>query len=79
MHIFFNHSMLGVYFLIKNDFSYFQRNQTMNLKPEHNGSFALGGVETEPQSTSFEISRNAAEVSIQQCNQFLFSLPDINH
>ncbi|XP_021080598.1 kinesin-like protein KIF20B isoform X3 [Mesocricetus auratus] len=37
------------------------RNQTMNLKPEHNGSFALGGVETEPQSTSFEISRNAAE------------------
>ncbi|XP_035297768.1 kinesin-like protein KIF20B isoform X2 [Cricetulus griseus] len=36
-------------------------NQTMNLKPEHNGSFDLGGVETEPQSTSFEMSRNAAE------------------
>ncbi|XP_050015997.1 kinesin-like protein KIF20B isoform X3 [Alexandromys fortis] len=36
-------------------------NQTTNVKPEHNGSFDLGGVETEPQSTSFEISRNAAE------------------
>ncbi|OBS78284.1 hypothetical protein A6R68_19327, partial [Neotoma lepida] len=36
-------------------------NETMTLKPEHNGSFDLGGVETEPQSTSFEISRNAAE------------------
>ncbi|XP_075830006.1 kinesin-like protein KIF20B isoform X2 [Microtus pennsylvanicus] len=36
-------------------------NQTMNVKPEHNGSFDLGGVETEPQSTSFEISRNAVE------------------
>ncbi|CAH6962924.1 Kif20b [Phodopus roborovskii] len=36
-------------------------NQSMNLMPEHNGSFDLGGVETEPQSTSFEISRNAAE------------------
>ncbi|XP_057633919.1 kinesin-like protein KIF20B isoform X2 [Chionomys nivalis] len=35
--------------------------QTTNVKPEHNGSFDLGGVETEPQSTSFEISRNAAE------------------
>ncbi|XP_029392280.1 kinesin-like protein KIF20B [Mus pahari] len=36
-------------------------NQTMNLKPEYNGSVDLGGVETEPQSTSFEISRNTAE------------------
>ncbi|KAH0521304.1 Kinesin-like protein KIF20B [Microtus ochrogaster] len=35
--------------------------QTTNVKPEHNGSFDLGGVETEPQA-SFEISRNAAEV-----------------
>ncbi|XP_013203563.1 kinesin-like protein KIF20B isoform X2 [Microtus ochrogaster] len=34
--------------------------QTTNVKPEHNGSFDLGGVETEPQA-SFEISRNAAE------------------
>lgn len=51
----------------------------MNLKPEHNGSFDLGGVETEPQSTSFEMSRNAAEVGIQQYNQYLLSLPGINH
>ncbi|XP_028629322.1 kinesin-like protein KIF20B isoform X2 [Grammomys surdaster] len=36
-------------------------NQTMNLKPEYNDSVDLGGVETEPQSTSFEISRNTAE------------------
>nr|XP_048294857.1 kinesin-like protein KIF20B isoform X3 [Myodes glareolus] len=36
-------------------------NQTTSVKPEHNGSFDLGGVETELQSTSFEISRNAAE------------------
>ncbi|XP_031246011.1 kinesin-like protein KIF20B isoform X2 [Mastomys coucha] len=36
-------------------------NQTMNLKPEYNDSVHLGGVETEPQSTSFEISRNAPE------------------
>ena len=43
----------------------FQENQTTNVKPEHNGSFDLGGVETEPQSTSFEISRNAAEVGNQ--------------
>ncbi|XP_006231345.1 kinesin-like protein KIF20B isoform X2 [Rattus norvegicus] len=36
-------------------------NQTMNLKPECNDSVDLGGVETELQSTSFEISRNTAE------------------
>ncbi|CAO2585274.1 Kinesin-like protein KIF20B [Lemmus lemmus] len=36
-------------------------NQTTNVKPERNGSLDLGGVETECQSTSFEISRNAAE------------------
>ncbi|XP_036032886.1 kinesin-like protein KIF20B [Onychomys torridus] len=36
-------------------------NQTMNLKPEHSGSLDVGGVETEPQSTSFEISRDTAE------------------
>lgn len=36
-------------------------NQTMNPKPEYNDSVDLGGVETEPQSTSLEISRNTAE------------------
>ncbi|XP_052568952.1 kinesin-like protein KIF20B isoform X2 [Peromyscus californicus insignis] len=36
-------------------------NQTMTLKPEHSGSLDVGGVETEPQSTSFEISRDTAE------------------
>lgn len=43
----------------------FQENQTTSVKPEHNGSFDLGGVETELQSTSFEISRNATEVGNQ--------------
>lgn len=37
----------------------------MNLKPECNDSVDLGGVETELQSTSFEISRNTAEVGTQ--------------
>ncbi|GAB1302353.1 Kinesin-like protein KIF20B [Apodemus speciosus] len=36
-------------------------NQSMNLKPEYNDSVDLGGVETEPQSTRFEMSRNTAE------------------
>ncbi|KAL1787382.1 kinesin KIF20B isoform X1 [Sigmodon hispidus] len=36
-------------------------NQIVNLKLEHNGSLGPGGVEIEPQSTSFEISRNIAE------------------
>ncbi|XP_076418783.1 kinesin-like protein KIF20B isoform X2 [Peromyscus maniculatus bairdii] len=36
-------------------------NQTMNLKPEHSASLDVGGVETEPQSTSFEISRDTTE------------------
>ncbi|XP_034343824.1 kinesin-like protein KIF20B isoform X2 [Arvicanthis niloticus] len=36
-------------------------NQTVNLKSECNDSVDLGGVETKPQSTSFEISRNTAE------------------
>lgn len=35
-------------------------NQTTNLKSEYD-SFSPGGVETEPQSTSFKISRNPAE------------------
>ncbi|XP_021007802.1 kinesin-like protein KIF20B isoform X2 [Mus caroli] len=35
-------------------------NQTMNLKPEYNDSVDLG-VETVPQSTSLEISRNTTE------------------
>lgn len=48
----------------------FQENQTTNIKPEHNGSFDPGEVETEPQSTSFEISRDAAEVGNQQYHQF---------
>lgn len=43
----------------------FQENQTMNLKPEHSASLDVGGVETEPQSTSFEISRDTTEVGIQ--------------
>lgn len=37
----------------------------MNLKPEHSTSLDVGGVETEPQSTSFEISRDTTEVGIQ--------------
>ncbi|XP_052042759.1 kinesin-like protein KIF20B isoform X2 [Apodemus sylvaticus] len=36
-------------------------NQSMNLKPENNDSVDLGGIETEPQSTRFEMSRNTAE------------------
>uniref|UniRef100_A0A8C6MRT1 Kinesin family member 20B n=1 Tax=Mus spicilegus TaxID=10103 RepID=A0A8C6MRT1_MUSSI len=49
-------------------------NQTMNPKPEYNDSVDLGGVETEPQSTSLEISRNTAEVSFGPSSKKTYSL-----
>lgn len=35
-----------------------------NIKPRLKSSTDPGGVETEPQTTSFEISRNEVEVGI---------------
>lgn len=36
----------------------------MDIQPRHTSSMDPGRVETEPQSTSFEISRDEVEVSI---------------
>lgn len=35
-----------------------------NIKPRHRSSVDPGGIETEAQSTNFEISRNEVEVGI---------------
>lgn len=45
----------------------------MDVKPSKMSSLDPGGIETKPQSTSFEISRNEVEVGIG--STFLLSLP----
>ncbi|KAI5944306.1 Kinesin-like protein KIF20B [Manis javanica] len=50
-----------------------EEKQTMDVKPRNMSSVDPGGTETEPRSTSFEISRNEVEVGIG--STFLLSLP----
>ena len=46
----------------------------MDIKPRPMSSIDLGGVKTEPQSTSFEVSSNEVEVGIWQHSLLFYPL-----